>query len=85
MREKWRRKLDWMYEGKRRKRLRQTYSHDADGNPVVVLDDATRRRMRELMRQDFGCSVDTRPTRRKLSWLKAKLHVIEIRDWLHKR
>lgn len=35
MREKWRRKFDWIYEGKRRKRLKQIY-HGDPSDPEVL-------------------------------------------------
>jgi len=36
LREKWRRKLDWIYEGRRRARLAQIYRGDPSGPAALV-------------------------------------------------
>ena len=51
LREKWRRKLDWIYEGRRRARLAEIYQGNPS-DPAVLVREILPRQQKQLIGRD---------------------------------
>ena len=61
LREKWRRKLDWIYPGKRRARLAQIYQGDPS-DPAVLVREILPGQRSQLSERDRLITSDTHAT-----------------------
>jgi hypothetical protein len=59
--QKWRRKLDWIYRGKRRARLAQIYRGDPS-DPAVVVREILPEQQSQLSERDRLITSDTHAT-----------------------
>ncbi len=61
LREKWRRKLDWIYQGRRRARLAQIYQGD-QSDPAVLVREILPGQQSQLSKRDRLITSDTDAT-----------------------
>ncbi|HZS22829.1 MAG TPA: hypothetical protein VFA63_17810 [Pseudonocardiaceae bacterium] len=61
LREKWRRKLDWIYQGRRRARLAQIYQGDPS-DPAVLVREILPGQQSQLSKRDRLITSDTDAT-----------------------